>query len=175
MDRFNKLPLGEINLDMNCFGESNSGAIACYRDFFPNGISMAGYAYLMPTHKDSVILFESIAETIFEYVRRIYFNEKPSRYQSIFACETMEDVKNWDRYFNCNGNFIVKKLEFESCFKGDIAWRDHALVVSDGNGNVCNGFNTALLYSCAKQYWSGVISPNPRLELVIPLPVLVLE
>lgn len=167
IDRVGSLPLGEVTISKDYFGCMNSNNADYLRDFFIGGISKAGEIYVKSFDKANEMHTLSIIETIFEYVRSLYFNDKPSRFQSVFACETMEDVESWAEYFKCVGELKIRRIEFHNYCKCDAMWRD-----------ICrleDYFVPSVVYYCAKQYWSGAISPNPRLELVIPLPVLVLE
>ncbi|WP_410686116.1 DUF2441 domain-containing protein [Citrobacter braakii] len=110
---------------------------------------------------------------VFELVRRSHFPEKPSRYQSLFACEQLNEVKQFRALLaeergdeNILTAPIYEVLSWEPVHRGDM--------------NLLNGNCPVLeLYHRAHLYWSGEPAPvkkgkeeeKPFWELLIPLPV----
>jgi len=157
---------------------------------FPDGISKAGSVYLSdlslsnlysipatPTLGDLVSSLNSSArgtiqrfrEIEFEYIRRLSFQDMPSRFQSFFGTKTLEEAKDWRGLFTPTGTHLAPIIwEVEVCTPAielDVAWRD--LDIWDVHGtphyNMGNG------YSYAFKYWSGARYHKPMPELLIPL------
>jgi hypothetical protein len=69
------------------------------KEYFPGGLSIFGIDYLMePLRYTSYNNFGYISQAmtidlVFELIRRARFPSLPSRYESLFACETLEEAK----------------------------------------------------------------------------------
>lgn len=134
---------------------------------FPDGVSYHGNCYMLssdwalqsnPNNRDPKTI-----EIIYEYIRRSNFTDKPSRFQSFFALNTMDQVKRFkDKYDIHNSSVWV--VESDSVFKADMN------LLSLGSSPL------ACTY-LAHKYWQGEagFDPNPFWEYLLKLPVTVLE
>jgi hypothetical protein len=109
---------------------------------------------------------EPIIEIIFEYVRRSNYENRPSRFQSIFAAKHLKDAKKFrDRYRKSIGD--IWEIECETYFKADMN------IITDPL------YNTPLVLSyLAHEYWLGHSHPkypNPSWEYLLTPPVKVLR
>lgn len=135
---------------------------------FPNGLSRHGVSYLNSVHpnalnennKNPSASTNALIEMVFEFIRRIYFPQLPSRFESVFGFETKEDCQNFIRdygqgYENAK---IFKFISETKGFKADMAW------LKSGN-------SYADTINYAFQYWNGKSTENPQWEILIKLPV----
>lgn len=61
----------------------------------------------------------AIIEILFEYMRRSYFPDKPSRFQSFHALQSLDDAKKFRKnYFNSRG--IIWEVGCDNTFKADM-------------------------------------------------------
>lgn len=63
-------------------------------DLFPSGVTQHGDAYFISSGQVPQIASPNI-ELIWEYVRRSRFSNRPSRFESVFACQSLSDAQNW--------------------------------------------------------------------------------
>ncbi len=134
---------------------------------FSNGISYHGKQYLLdqclPVYDNAQKAYfphMPMIELIFELTRQIKFNDKPSRFESIFGCETLEEAKQF-RQNRRNNNFKIYKVSAESYFKADM----HLLSATSIAGNMV----------LAEKYWNGESSKNPFWEILMKPPVKILS
>ena len=59
---------------------------------FPNGVTQHGNNYFLAGNQAATTVNPSI-ELLFEYVRRAAYPTAPSRFESVFACETLDDAR----------------------------------------------------------------------------------
>ncbi len=86
----------------------------------PNGVTKHGDQYFA-SGLQSNNLGNGILELVFEYVRRAHYPDKPSRLQSLFACDNLEDLKSFNQNYNTPGKeFSIWTLETENFFRGDL-------------------------------------------------------
>lgn len=91
----------------------------------------------------------AVRETICELVRRMYFPEKPSRFQCLYVCKTLEEAYKWKENFEGYNREILQLVELSSdgeSFTGD------AIFLPEVNGD---SFDKKI--EQAKRYWSGEI------------------
>lgn len=62
--------------------------------FFPDGVTSHGERYLLRGETRTILLNPNI-ELLLEYVRRSHYADKPSRFQSLFAWETVAAAKEF--------------------------------------------------------------------------------
>lgn len=145
-----------------------------FKKIYPNGISRNGKLYLNPFYidKGKVDSIDRILnnyrtftiEYVFEMVRQMYYPMLPSRFVSLFACKSEEDVTFWYNLLKGNemdaSNTVVKKIEIleENTFICDSAWRDKQLVLD--NGEV---FSPFAYHELAKCYWAKEITEEPHM------------
>ncbi len=88
-DRSQRLVAGQrIALDRNCLS-----TVPHLVELFPDGLSQHGVSWLL--QQPAIGNDTSAIEMLFEFVRRSFFPETPSRFQSVFACETAEAARNF--------------------------------------------------------------------------------
>lgn len=161
IDRANFLRVG---MDISFFKPTNYPDKELQKEIellYPKGLSKHGIYYLadipLPEHRDNAII-----ESVFEYERRLNFQNKLSRYQSFFASETLEDL-----------NFWYKLIGSNVCTLWEIEFNHSNYLILDSNwlslGTNKPPFLTAS-YN-AKQYWSGKKSDNYIPELLISPPL----
>lgn len=161
---------------------------------FPNGISEHGEKYIndmftnMPVIMplglvtignliaSSYNLGPCMCEWTFESVRRSVFPENPSRFQSMFCLSSPEELKRWPEITTTASQ---NAQLFEISVSDDLKPFDSALL---RGGLVCRfnpptesmcslGFLPLASLNLANQYWSGLLSDEPRMEYLVPLPV----
>lgn len=181
LDLANSLPLGTLSLDTNfCAGDPNIDSYI--HQEFPDGISRMGKIYLsyvQDNNHDNVVA--NAVEYIFESVRQQHFPHLPSRMKSLFAVENAAGIQFWFEELipNCSNrieqarNATVKTIRYDSdnAFKADAKYRDYRIVLK----NKTKVFSSSLSHKMAFKYWSGSLEQDPKLELVIPLPVEVIN
>ena len=133
-------------------------------DLFPDGLSFHGWQYLLDRHdfikSASGAPFVDHAftvELLFENIRRAFFSTMPSRFQSFFAWEKVEEAKRFKK-----PDFKIYRLECSEFFKAD----QNYLTV--GVQNIECSF-------CAFQYWSGKCTNTPKWEVLLKPPVFIAE
>ncbi|MGJ1348248.1 hypothetical protein [Sphingobacterium siyangense] len=136
-------------------------------ELFPRGLSWHGWRYLNTRHTygDNVNGFyhdtSCLCEMNLEYVRRSFFSHSPSRLQSIFATETVEEaIKFRTRYREGKGKIF--EIECNEYLKVDMNF------IYLGVSNISG----ALL---AHKYWQGMASANPFWECIVPLPATIVR
>jgi hypothetical protein len=92
----------------------------------------------------------------FEYVRRACFVDKPSRFTSFFAWETVEQAKA----FRGDNHMPIWEVECESYFRADMSLLNL-------------GDSILMLSYKVHRYWAGLSNINavPCWEILLPLPV----
>lgn len=170
LDRGNKLYEGQIVQldkynDIICDNNSRFTQILQnhYNDLFPNGVTEHGNGYFASNNQ--YILINPQIELLFEYVRKANFKGKPSRAESFFAVESINDIQRFtDRYsiniFNCT----IWEVEAESYYRY--------------NMNLLNISSSNLVTSyIANEYWSGGTAgdSNPFWEYLLVPPVKIIK
>lgn len=179
VDSCGTLPVGKLNLSQDYSGFDPICKCFCEKNF-PDGISRMGKIYTLPhALNESYSTFDMVVDVIefaFEFIRQKDFPDLPSRYQSIFAAPDESAAKDWAKRLAINlpekdrdSIFAnIKKIEYKKAFCADAYWRDR----------FCLGdrefYSPALIYDNAVKYWSGKKSDYPKMELIIPLPAVVL-
>lgn len=129
---------------------------------FPEGFSTHGDTYLLGHGiQDRNLRREEIIEIIFEYVRRSSFADKPSRYQSFFAFESLGDAKKFKNDRHQSGSSIWE-IEGECSFKADMRLLE---------------IRRPLLGTSLKAhlYWSGEFSIDPFWEILLLPPIKIIR
>lgn len=93
---------------------------------FNNSFSRHGIEYLAQNFIDSPYYGSFLWEFALEYVRVLNFPDLPSRFQSTFACKTLEDSLYWETLFQQQGFKNLKTFEISfdenNYFEGDANW-----------------------------------------------------
>ncbi|MDN8102609.1 DUF2441 domain-containing protein [Burkholderia multivorans] len=130
-----------------------------FSELFPHGVSAHGYQYL-----NSDVLAgrgEPAIELIWEYVRRAFFPDKPSRFIATCAWQTLQEAVEF-RSVTGAPAAKVWMLEADAGFIADMNLL-HA------------GSSTLRVSQFAHRYWSGlswpaingVVTPAPRWEVLL--------
>ncbi len=127
---------------------SAHGKTYFYNQFVYNG---SGFS----VHDSAVI------EYTYELVRQIHFSKAPSRFQSFFAVESIEDAQKL-RNETFSGHGDIYEVECEDFFKADMK------LLYTG---ICFAGNQIL----ANKYWSGESSDNPLWEILMKEPVRIIR
>ena len=139
-------------------------------DLGPHGLSM-----LCPYLMSDTTVEEAITEIIFEYIRKIHFPEKSSRFSSVYASESIETAqiwkKLWEKNFKDQEGQVAQSL-WEIEFETPAMIFDASFLDSFGDNRI---FSPLLLIHNAHMYWYGAKSNHPLPELLIPYPVTVVR
>ena len=130
------------------------------KEFCPGGISRHGDRYLasMPSG-DSVT--DANTEMLFELVRQAKYPDRPSRYQSIFAVDTIDAARLFaGTYGNCQCN--IYQLNSPGAFRADMGLLDAR-------------YSEVRKVWHANRYWQGLPHPDaqPFWEYLVPCPVVI--
>jgi len=158
-------------ITLTSFTPENSEEADFLSQIFPDGLSRHGYNYLYnpgpgmdQRDDDSLALLVGL---VLELVRKAYYPDKPSRYQSLFACETPEDARQFGLTQAKAGENDTSAPVYEVYTKGKI---------HRGDMNIINNECSVLeLYRRAHIYWSGTTQELhdgyfPLWEYLLPLP-----
>ena len=126
---------------------------------FPNGVSAHGNGYFLSAQALASDLNYSIDWGL-EFYRRSMHPSLPSRYTSIFACESLSDAIQFRSNYRHQSNGIYEI----DCDKERVHRGDMTLLMNN---------NSVLVYTYHfENYWNGTtISSNPFWEILIPMPV----
>ena len=112
-------------------------------------------------------------ELVFELVRQLYFPEKLSRFQSIFA---FKEPDSWKKFIPFNklprNSFNSVLLEAEYYEEYDAFWL-HSHFNTTKYGQVHEKYSNSYILSNAFSYWSGEKSAIPQMECLLKCPVTV--
>jgi hypothetical protein len=148
------------------FGEAE--LLAKAQALFPEGLSPHGIHYLVEYclatqritgHRATIEAVPHVptVELTFELVRRLEFPDRPSRFQSWFGWQTLEEAK---RFRESHGTPEARIFAIDSpgTFRADMSLLLH------GGSNL----GATIL---AARYWSGIAGPHPAWEFVLPQPI----
>lgn len=127
---------------------------------FPDGLSRHGERYFLRNDSSPRLSTPSI-EILFEYVRRAYYPDRPSRFQSMFAFEDLNQAIEFKARYG-NGQGTIWQIESKKYLKADM-------------GLLLFG-NTILVSSyLAHKYWKGEAGQNPIWEVLLMPPIRVIR
>src|SRR5437867_2966643 len=87
---------------------------------FPDGVTEHGRQYFVGFQVIGPVQ-EPAIELLFEYVRRAGFPERPSRFQSVFAFETVDEARRFRGEMGAAGASIWEvEVEAETAFRADM-------------------------------------------------------
>jgi hypothetical protein len=138
-------------------------------DMYPAGFSRHGAQYFRDVWPEAALhnlqWDSGILELLLEGVRRAYYPERPCRYQSLFACDSLDSALG---FRNTSGKATDRIYELEP--KGGVHRGDMAIYTLHGS--------FASIDHRLHLYWQGetlrgVPGHTPRWEYVLPLPVTV--
>lgn len=144
IDRLGTLKEGEV-FNLTRFSDLNPKELQTHVDLmFPDGVSRHGDEYFLKNSSRANVASPAI-ELLFEYVRRAYFKDCPSRFQSWFGVESVKDA-----------------VAFRNEFGGGVGsvWVISAKRFFRGNMRLLTSNQTTLVYSYfANIYWRGETGP----------------
>lgn len=148
--------------------EWDSNSIALNHEF-PRGLGQFGLAYVCENTppKPEVLVHR---ERLLEEIRRQHFPDRPSRFESLFACRTPEEAVAMRREMKCEAATLWS-VQCEHAFIADMHFTN---------------FTPRSLSTLSRQglqdwvdklhsYWQGEESENPTWECLLPLPVAVVQ
>jgi len=133
---------------------------------FPYGLSAHGLQYVtnpIGQFIDNVWRVEDsqLLEVHLEFVRRLYYPNRPSRFASLFGTEDLKSAQQFNRDYRKSSGTIYK-VEASEYYKVDMNWLKM--------GSTYAGINVM-----ANKYWEGQSTLNPFWEILLQCPVTVLE
>lgn len=123
-------------------------------ELFPDGLSRHGYHYALQSFEGQHI--STSIEQIFELYRRMYFPDKPSRFQSFFAFTSLEDAINFTLDYPLAKIYEVS-IDHDNYHIGDM--------------NLVKGETIIQCHKYVLDYWSGRLSDNPIKEVLLVPPI----
>ena len=161
VDRNRTLEEGKI-INLVKYSDVEPHELQVHVDFlFLNGVTSHGERYMVRGQAPAKGVNEVI-ELLFEYVRRSHFPSRPSRFQSVFAFESIEQTKSFRNEYGTSDS-LIWEVESDIAFKTDMR-----LLTLQGS--------LLILSYNAHQYWSGMSSGNnPVWEYLLVPPVRVIR
>lgn len=157
--------LGTLNQDLEIrltrYNDINPAELQQHVDLlFPDGLSRHGEQYFLKNDSSPRFSAPSI-EMLFEYVRRACFPDRPSRFQSMFAFESLNEAIEFKARYG-NGQGTIWQIESIEYFKADMG----LLILG----------NTILVHSyLAHKYWKGEAGERPIWEVLLVPPIRVIK
>jgi hypothetical protein len=150
------------NISLIQYNDIKPQELQCHADeMFPQGFSHHGDHYFLKNQSQAKIASPNI-EILFEYVRRAHYKNRPSRFQSVFAFETIEQALDFKQKFGTS-NSLIWEVESQENFKADMN------LLTIGN-------NSILVYSYfAHLYWQGKTRENTFWEYLLVPPVKIIK
>lgn len=176
VDRSNSLSPNQIVILTPVISESRPDS-AVITDLFPDGLSHHGFHYidspaqLSPPERASYY----VMEYELELVRRSFFPNLPSRFQSFFALEKLEDLRQWDGIFDRSNTIWKIQFDESQSVRLDSNLLLPTLKEPSAENNQSIFFSPGMAFFHQHKYWNGEISDSPRFELLIKPPVQILE
>lgn len=128
---------------------------------YPDGLSLHGDQYFArlgnPENNGNAFL-----ENIFEMQRQLHYPKHISRFQSMFATDSIESALYWLERLKSDRTPTVWEIDVQH---DDYVKRDASWLKLDINKP---SFLSAI--HSAKSYWSGKFTDSPELEILIKLP-----
>jgi hypothetical protein len=137
--------------------------------YFPDGISNHGNHYLSEKIRywhdyesnDRFLPCTLTIEMVFELVRRSGYPHLPSRFQSLFAFETLQEAQKFQTEYSKSESKIYL-IEADNYSKHDMS----LLTI---------GFNSIIGITLGEKYWNGGQSEHPVWEVLLKLPVTIIN
>lgn len=139
-----------------------------YQQNYAGGLSRHGKRYVLDANIRIYNNASAQCEVIFELYRRAHYPEKPSRFLSMFGCETIKEAAYFRGQSQCGIDTPIFKVHTESTYHR----ADMNLLSTN-----CSLFDMDFR---AELYWSGITAEmhdgyKPFWEVIIPLPVTIGE
>lgn len=155
---------------------------------FPDGLSSHGLLYSSDFmhHLEFDDLSTFNLEFVYELIRSKNFPDKLSRFQSLFAFESLDAIPNWLFLVSQNemGTAQIVKLsvDHENYLKLDANLLGAGIALHPMDNDIPEeSYGKIFLHSASRyydsafKYWSGMCTANPRYEILIKPPISVAE
>jgi len=128
-------------------------------NLFPEGVSSFGERYFLRDNKLHENLNNQL-ELVFEYVRRSFYSDAPSRFQSLFGFDSIESARAFNREYRKDKSSIWK-IKAGKSFRADM--------------KLLHSGSILVVSYLAHIYWSGkTIEDNPFWEFLLSPPIKVI-
>ena len=168
--RLNAGQVIELMYDKSVITDKTNRA-AHYISMFPNGVTYHGWEYLLndrrlAPHEDILGMIEILAE----YIRRDYYPEHISRFQSFFAFKTVQDAK---RFISL---YPITTPEGETKRQGDI-WLVECDTLAFEGDMMYLGLGDCWIDAITKLhlYWTGQSGQESLREVLLKPPVIIVK
>lgn len=133
------------------------------REMCPGGVSRHGKMYLVEGTQTST-LSDATTEMLFEWVRRAKFPDRPSRYQCIFAVDSLSSANTFMQEMGVTGAPIFRVVPNTEPFRADMRLLDAKM-------------SAAVNVYFASLYWQGLPHPagSSFWEWLVPCPAIIGE
>ena len=162
VDRKGTLNPGDI-CDLVVYDDINPKSLANHvSSMFPGGVSAHGERYFLQNSAHSTII-SPMLELVFEYVRRSKFPHLPSRFQCMFAMDSVAAANQFKHQYDCNDAPVYRVESQTTTIKVDMTLLTaQTVLVTSHFGHL---------------YWSGEKHPEiePFWEYLLRCPVTVCE
>lgn len=140
-------------------------------DIYNNTFSEHGLNYINQ-YSDS-----SVWELCLEFIRLNYFPNYPSRLQSFFCIKTLEEALFWKGFFSSqtNSKINICKIEANTIHEFDVRWITNPPSIPINDNFPFNNGSIATILQCSYKYWNQELTDNPLKELLVELPVKVVD
>ena len=131
---------------------------------YKNGFSNHGFKFNIPEYEFQQRYFidnNIPLEIIYEQIRKQNYADKPSRFESIFTCDSIENAKLFLKSYP-EKKIKIYKIQAERFFKADMKL-------------LSVGFRPIDIFILAHKYWQGKSSDDPFWEYIVELPVKIIE
>lgn len=127
---------------------------------FPEGVTNHGERYMLNsmTQANSI---NGVLDLLFEYVRRSNYRACPSRFQSIFGFDSIEQANQFRNKYG-KPNDLIWEIESNNAFKADMN------LLTLGTSLLVLSYN-------AHRYWQGIQSDDPFWEYLLIPPIKVVQ
>ena len=142
-----------------------TSATQLVREWFPNGMTQHGIRYLLAA--DAQIERDRTIELVWEMVRRSEFHERPSRMDSIFAWETLDDAKAFQARHRAHFQTLIYRVD------GEARHRANMPLLSAFAGAGVSGIQDARAYwrgerGMAAELWEYLLAPPVTVLAHVP-------
>lgn len=179
VDRSNDLKTGAIiSLDYD-FKPNNDLGIELIKNLNLSGVSFHGKHYLndiayfscnpatfADLEKSTSTCSTSITEYTYELFRQLNYPNRPSRFSSFFALQTLEDLKYWPELLK--DAFSIFEIEVDYIpVRLDANYLSSGLAFAyDNDFEFHQGFSPSMNFYFANQYWSGGTQSLPKARII---------
>jgi len=119
-----------------------------------------------------------LIEFIFELVRRLYFSHYPSRFQSLFAVDSVKEFHRWPELLEGKAktfsliDYDVYEISVSDNIPAfDSSWLRGGIAAGIDKGLFFYGVKIDSLFDVAYHYWNKDFTEEPRLEYLVKLPI----